>query len=160
MTKLKKKIARLTIQGISVLGILVGFFCFLSAISLIFSIQRNDFNDILSSPVFSAIMWVLASLLIYPSYLMLRGKSFAALKGFSALLSLICFVLAVRFVRFISTTLEIEKKSLAIEVIVSLTPLLFWVLVSGIIFKLLQRLKQAAYGPEIISETQISMDKQ
>jgi len=158
MAQQKKIIARLVLQGISILGILLGFFCFLRAISLIFSIQRDDLNDIFFSPIFSVIMLVLASFLIYPSYLMLRGKSFAVVKGFSALLALISFILATRFVLFFSTTLDIEKKGRLIEFIVLLAPLLILVLVYRISVKLLERLKQDAYGPEKISETQHSTD--
>ncbi len=157
----KKFIARLVLQGISVLGILLGFYLFLDSIYMIFSIQRDNLSDLCSSLIISVGMLVLAAFLIYSSYLMLRGKSFRVIKAFSALLALMSFSLVVQFGDFFINT-DIEKKSLTIESIVVLASILVsafvFVLIYTISVILLERLKEATYGPEKISETQNSTD--
>ena len=152
MAQQKKKIARLVLQGISILGILFGFTSLYLAFVFTFSIQRDNIFGSLIIPVYG---FVLAAFLIYPSYLMLRGKSFGVIKTIAVLLAIIPFGLIGKHIETF-TTLDSEKKTWSIF----LVSVFVFVLVYIISVKLLERLKQAGYGPEKISETQHSTDKQ
>ena len=165
MAQLKKNIARLILQGISILGIFFGFVCFLGGISfMIFSIQRDNLSELCFSLIFLAWMWVLGIYLLYPSYKMLRGRSFGVIKSIAALLALMSLNLIDPFVEFFTTTLVSGKKARFIEDIVGCSSFLFFVLVFVLVYKisvkLLERLREAAYGPKKISGTQHSTDKQ
>jgi uncharacterized membrane protein (UPF0136 family) len=160
MTQPKKIIARLVLQGISVLGILLGFSCFLSSIAMIFSFDRVN---LYSRIIFSGTGIVLGAFLMYPSYLMLRGKSFTVIKSITALLALSAFCLIDPFTEFISTSINREMP-IVTNTIVDCASFLLFVLVSVLVYKisikLLDRLIEAAYGPEILSDTQQSTNKQ
>ena len=161
MAQPKKNIARLVLQGISILGILLGLGCFCSSIAMIFSFDRKNLYGLL---MFSGIGLVLAAFLIYPSYKMLRGRSFEVLKSIAALLALTSFSFIEPFTDFIRTRLVGENASTVKEAMVDFSSFLLFVLVSVLVYKgsvkLLERLKKAAYGPKHISETQNSTDKQ
>ena len=163
MAKQKKNIARLVLQGISVLGILSGIGCFLCAIVLIFPFPREDLIDLFFMFVMSLWMLVLGAFLTYPSYQMLRGRSFLVIKSMAALLALDVFGLlmihAEDFNTFFFSNMPIEIKAFA-----ELVPFLLSTFVSVLIYKickkLLDRLVVAAYGPEAISETKPATEKQ
>jgi hypothetical protein len=162
MAKLKKDTAKLVLQGISVIGILIGFYLFVDNVYTIFSVQRDNAGVLSSLRLFEVGMLVLAAFLIYSSYLMLRGKSFKVIKSFSVLPAMMSFSLVARFGDLFTNT-DIEEKSSTIESIVTLASVLVSAFVFVIIYTisviLLERLKEAAYGPEKISETQNSSDK-
>ena len=164
MAQRKKIIARLVLQGISILGILLGFTFFYIAIGMIFLIQRDNLTELCLSLFISVCMFVLAAFLIYPSYLMLRGKSFGVIETIAVLLAWTLPAFVFLLVEAFTTTLDSEKKAWPTEPIVVLVCLLVYLLVLVLVYKisvkLFERLKEAAYGPEKTSETQNSTDKQ
>lgn len=163
MAQQKKNIARLVLQGISILGIIFGFCCFFSAIFIIFSILRGKLDIDFVWLIQLAVLLVLGAFLLYPSYLMLRGRSFEIIKSISVLLALPCFGLFWPFVEILTTSGS-GKMSRFIENIVVLASGLFFVVVVVLVYsicvKLLRRLVKAAYGTNNISGTQHSTDKQ
>ncbi len=164
MAKLKKDTARLVLEGISILGILFGLTFFYIAIAMIFPIQRDNLTDLFFSLIFSVGGFVLAAFLIYPSYLMLRGRSFRVIKSIAALLALTLSSPIIHLSIAFTKTSDSEKKTWPSEPIVVLLSFLVYVLVFVLVYKisvkLLERLKEAACGPEKTSETQNSTDKQ
>jgi hypothetical protein len=163
MAQQKKNIARLVLQGISVLGILFGFCCFLSSFAMISFIQTDDLFGLFLS-VF-AILWMLAlgALFMYPSYKMLRGTSFLVIKSMAALLALTFFGSLMPYAEDITTYFN-DGMSIEIKSPVELASFILVVFVSVLVYKvsvkLLEKLKEAAYGPNQISETKHSTDKQ
>lgn len=157
----KKNIAKLILQGISILGILSGLGCFCSVIAIILSIQRDTLT-IISSLIVSIVGFVLGAYLIYNSYLMLRGRAFGLLKSIPALLALMTFGLIMPFAEDLIGS-DSRETSTVIAVMIDFGYLalsvLVFILVYKICIKLLERLRMAAYGP-INSETQSSLDKQ
>lgn len=164
MAQLKKNIARLVLQGISILGILFGFISFLSGIAIIFSIQRDNLANICGSLIFSGALLVLGAYLIYPSYLMLRGRAFGVIKSIAAFLALIFSGFVNSLVEVYTNTLDSGTMSRFIEDIAGFASMLVFVLVFVLVYsisvKLLERLREAAYGHKNISGTQDSKDKQ
>jgi hypothetical protein len=161
MAQPKKKIAKLVLQGISVLGILFGFFCFFFAIDFIFSIQKDNLFDLCISLLLSAWMLVLGAFFMYPSYKMLRGRSFLVIKSMAALLALSAFSLVERLIEFINTLINRELSILeqtAVDSSSFLLAVVVFVLVYKICTKLLGKLRIAAYGLEEISEAQHSTE--
>jgi len=163
MAQPKKNIARLALQGISILGILLGFSFFLGAIAMIFSFQKDNLTELCFSLFILLWMLVLGAFLMYPSYKMLRGRSFEVIKSISAFLALTSFGFIVPFTENITNSVTREM-SIATKTIVDLASFLLLVLFSVLVYKismkLLERLRVAAYSPEEISETQNSTDKQ
>ena len=159
MAQLKKNIARLVIQGISILGILFGFSCFYFAILVIFSILRGDIAITYGWLFHLAILLVLGVFLMYPSYLMLRGRSFEVMKSISALLALFSYGLVLPLAKVLKTTTDNEKTARLIEDIAGIASLLSIVVFYLIYAKLLKRLLELAYGHKDISGHQHSTDK-
>ena len=145
----KKNVARLVLQAISILGILFGLCCFLSVFAMISVIQTDDLI-LLCITVFG-ILWMLAlgAFFVYPSYKMLRGKSFLVIKSMAALLALTFFSLLMEYVEDLTTYLNSEI-SIEIKTLVELAPFLLVAIVSVLIYKickkLIDRLVEAAYG--------------
>jgi hypothetical protein len=164
MAKQKKNIARLVLQGISVLGILFGCIFFFCGFVMIISIQRGNFANIFGSLIFSGALLALGAFLVYPSYLMLRGRSFNVLKSIAALVALIFSGLVYTLDEVYTNTLDRGKMSRFIEDIAGFASLIVFVLVFALVYKisikLLERLKEAAHSPEKIPDTQHSTDKQ
>jgi hypothetical protein len=162
MAQTKKKFARLVLLGISILGVLFGLFCFFFAIDFIFTFERENISYLFFSLIIGW-MLILGAFLLYPSYKMLRGRSFDVLKSIAALLALSAFSLIEPLIEFINTLINREM-SIGEQTIVDcgsfLLVLLIVVLVYKISIKLLERLQKAAYGPNQISETKHSTDKQ
>ena len=144
MAERKKTVARLILQGICVLDILIGF-CFLClAITMLFPIPRDNLFLLCTLLLGLGIMLAIGVILIRDSYLMLRGKAFGAVKDFSVLVALIFFSLIQPVDESIKDKSISEEKAMIIYVFA------FW-LVYLIGVKLLKRLVKVAYGPEKIS---------
>ncbi|MCP4609049.1 MAG: hypothetical protein GY845_10100 [Planctomycetes bacterium] len=159
MAQQKKNIARLVIQAISILGILLGFGFFSSSIAMIFSFDRENLYGWL---MFSGVGLVLAAFLIYPSYKMLRGRSSEVLKSIAALLALTSFSL-IPFAEDLTTSDSGDMSRFTKDIIIFGSLALSWlafILIYKVTVKLLNKLLEKAYGPKIIPETQISTDKQ
>lgn len=163
MAKQKKNIARLVLQGISILGILLGLTFFLFAIAMIFSLQKENLTELCFSLFIFVGMLVLGAVLIYPSYKMLRSRSFEAIKSISAFLALTFFSLPMPYAKDLTTYLNSEMPT-EIKAFADLAFFLLVAFVSLLVYKismkLLESLMKAAYGPEKIPETQESKDKQ
>lgn len=160
MDQLKKKnIARLVLQGISILGILFGFSCFGCAIFIIFSILRGKLAIDYVWLIQLAVMFVLGAFLLYPSYLMLRGRSFEVMKSISVLFALFLSGLVRQLVEVFTATSDSEKM-VRFEVILYIASLLSIVVFYLICIKLLKRLLQVGYGTKELSGIQHSTDKQ
>jgi len=154
----KKNIARLVLQGISILGIFFGFIWLGCPIAFISGIQRvnHAIDDAFyyALLILSGALSILGAYLIYTSYLMLRGREFGAIKLISAFLAMISFGMVQPLVS------ASGKIASFIKDIAGLASLLFPVLVYLICVKLLKRLLKVAYGTKEISGTQHSTDKQ
>ena len=163
MVQPKKIVARLALQVISVLGIIWGFMFFYFAINMIFSYPIDNLYGWL---MFSGGGLVFGAYLLYPSYLMLRGKSFGGLKSIAALLAFFSFILVCRLDTAFTSTLNSgtmassAKKREIVEFAFYIFSMIAFVLVYKISVKFLERLRIAAYGPLEISGTQNSTDKQ
>jgi hypothetical protein len=163
MAQSKKNIARLALQVISILGIIWGFMFFYFAINMIFS---YPIDNLYGWFMFSAGGLVFGAYLLYPSYLMLRGRSFGGLKSIAALLAFFSFILVCRLDTAFTDTLDSEtmassaKKKEIVEFVFYIFSMVAFVLVYKISVKFLERLRIEAYSPEEISETQDSTDKQ
>jgi hypothetical protein len=161
MAQLKKTIARLILHGICVLGILIGFSLVYLTITVFFPALRDNIAFPFFELLVLGFMLALCVFLIRDSYLMLRGKTFGAIKTVSVLIALMFFSsvvdpihrFAVKFMSGIQARTVVEFASFS-------TCLLLSVIVYLICIKLLKRLLKVAYGPEKISEIQNSMDKQ
>ncbi len=163
MAQQKKNIARLVLQGISIIGILCGFAFFSSAIVMIFWFPRDNLTQLCILLIMSVWMVILGAFMLYPSYKMLRGRSFGVIKSISALLALMSFSLIEPFNEVLTTSVTGEM-SIVTKSIVNFASFLLFVLFSVLVYKvsvkLLERLKEAAYGHKNISGTQNSTDKQ
>ncbi len=160
MAQLKKNIARLVLQGISILGILFGFSCFFVAIFIIFSILRGNLAIDYVGLIFLGALLVLGTYMIYTSYLMFRGRAFGAIKSISVLFALFLSVLVRQLGEVFTPTSVSGKTARLIEDIAGLASLLSIVVFYLICIKLLRRLLKAANVPKDISGTQHSTDKQ
>ena len=162
MDQLKKKnIARLVLQGISILGILFGLSFFCCATAIIYWIQEERSNlAILYSLIFSGVLLILSIYLIYASYLMFRGRAFGAIYSISVFLALIFSGLFDSLIEVFTTTLYSGKMARFIEDILRFASLLFFLLVYVICVMLLKKLLKLVYSPLEISGTQHSTDKQ
>jgi len=169
MVKLEKKnIARLVLQGISILGILFGLSLFCCATPIISWIQEERSNlaiqfDLL---IFSRVLLIPGVFLIFGIYLiftsclLFRQREYGAIKIISWFLALISFGLVLPLVKVLKTTTDNEKTARLIEDIFYVASLLFFMLVYLICVKLLKRLLKVSYRPKKISGTQNSIDKQ
>ena len=99
---------------------------------------------------------MLGAFLIYPSYLMLRGKSFEVIRSISVLLALFSSGLVLQL-GGVFTALSVSEKTIALlEDITGFAFLLSIVVFYLIYAKLFKILLKAAYGPEKNSEAQHS----
>jgi hypothetical protein len=144
----KKNIAKLVLQAISILGILLGVSCFLCGFAMLSSIQTDDL--ILLCITVLGILWMLAlgAFLVYPSYKMLRGKSFLVIKSMAALLALTFFGSLMEYVE--DSTKYFDDMPIEIRAFADLAPFLLVAIISVLIYKickkLIDRLVEAAYG--------------
>ena len=159
MAKLKKNIARLVLQGISILGIFFGFSWVGCAIISAFPIEGDSRAIDYVGLIFSGVLLVLGTHLIYTSYLMFRGKAFGAIHLISVFLALIPFSLVVSLIKVYEATSDSEK-IVKFEDILYIASLPFLVFVYLICVMLFRRLLKAANVPKNISGTQHSTDKQ
>jgi hypothetical protein len=162
MVKEKKNIARLVLQGISILGILFGlsFFCCASAIIPAIQKERSNLAIQCGMIIFSGVLLILSIYLIYASYLMFRGRAFGAIYSISVFLALIFSRLFDSLIEIFTTTSYSGKMSRFIEDILGFASLLFFLLVYLICVMLLKKLLKLAYSPQETSGTQHSTDKQ
>jgi len=163
MDQLKKKnIARLVLQGISILGILFGLSLFCCATPIISWIQEERSNLAIQCGmlIFSGVLLILSIYLIYASYLMFRGRAFGAIYSISVFLALIFSGLFDSLIEVFTTTSYSGKMARFIEDILRFASLFFFLLVYLICVMLLKKLLKLAYSPQEISGTQHSTDKQ
>jgi hypothetical protein len=112
------------------------------------SIQTDDL--ILLCITVLGILWMLAlgAFLVYPSYKMLRGKSFLVIKSMAALLALTFFGSLMEYAE--DLTIYFDDMPIEIKALVDLAPFLLVAIVSVLIYKickkLIDRLVEAAYG--------------
>lgn len=151
MARRKKKIARLALNGISALVILLGFCCFYYTIYFIISFQRDNLISIFISLIASGWMFALGTFFIYLSYKILQGRSFSVIKPMAALLAFFSFTLVCPITKAYTTLSLILGKAMIAEEIVGFTYFLLALAVAVLVYKisvkLLERLVQAAYGP-------------
>ena len=146
MAQLKKKTARLILQGISILGILLGFSLVLSAIGTVLGLERDSLTILCGSLVLSAAVLALGVYVIYTSYLMFRWRAFAAITWISVLLALFLFGVAgqwlwLRFSMATSVSVELPHYVRAIGALAVLIGLYLFV---SICIRLSQRLLEVA----------------
>jgi len=159
MAKLKENIARLVLKGISILGIFFGFGCFSFAIFIIFSLLKGNIAITYGWLFHLTVLLVLGAFLIYPSYLMLRERSFEVMKSISVLLALFSSGLVEPLGKGFEATSVSEKTARLIEDIAGIASLLSIVIFYLIYIKLLKRLLEVAYNSKKISGTQQSTDE-
>jgi len=152
MAYLKKKIARLALQVISVFGIIFGLSCFFTTFFVIFSISRGDIAFTYGWLFYLAVLLVLGAFLTYPSYLMLRGRSFEVMKSISILLALFSSILVEQLGEVFVATSVSEKTARLIEDIAGIASLLSIVVFYLIYDKLLKKLLELAYDRKKFQE--------
>jgi len=160
MAQLKKNIARLVLQGISILGLLLGISLFCFAIVFIFSIQRDNLVILCLWLIISGGALVLGIYMMYTSYLMFRWRAFGAMEWISVLLAISSFGWVHQLVEFLATTSGSGRMPRFVEDIAYVADLPLPVLVYLICIKLLKKLLEVADSPKKISATQPSTDKQ
>jgi len=146
---MKKNIARLVLQGIIILGILIGGMLVIAAIGILLEMQTEDIAVLSGSLVLSAVLLVTGVYAIYSSYQMLRLKAFAkAIKGIPASLAACVFLAAAPIMSWIDT---LASKELARYVRLSCILVSFLLFCLGISFftRLFKRLLEAANEPPV-----------
>ncbi|HUS71853.1 MAG TPA: hypothetical protein VMY06_02220 [Sedimentisphaerales bacterium] len=129
MDNLKKRnLARFVLQGIALLGILFGLFVFCISVAMFFESMEPDFVLLCGGLVISILVLAIGVYLIYISYLMLRGITYAAIKPLGTLLAFAFYfwsspltwslarMLEEKGLRFIGATVGIASLPLAIAV--------------------------------------------
>ncbi len=149
MAQAKKNIARWVLQGICVLGILLGASWVCVAINMLFVIHRDDPYDLWVTLALSGLILLIGAWLARDCYRMLRRRSFGGIKSISAIVAL----LSMGFVGRWLMDLRAEAENRLVHDLAGLAPLLFVVLVYFGCKKLLNRLRKTAYGPEESAET-------
>jgi hypothetical protein len=154
MAERKRIIAKWAVGGISVLGILFGFYLFSYVFFVIVPIPSDDLTLLVILLTVSGILLALGAYMIYTSYLMLRGKAFGAIESISVLAALIYFGSVEPFFeplgKVIAAALGNEKLASSIVNIIGLAALISMVLVYLICVKFLKKLLEVAYGPKRI----------
>jgi hypothetical protein len=87
----KRNLARFVLQGIALLGILFGLFVLYFFVAMFFESMRPDFVLLCGGIVTSILVLAIGVYVIYISYLMLRGVTYAAIKPLGTLLALAFF---------------------------------------------------------------------
>lgn len=125
---MNRNLARLILQGIALLGILLGLFVFCIFLAMFFESMRPDFVLLCGGIVISILVLAIGVYLIYISYLMLRGLSYAAIKPLGTLLAFAFYfwfspltwsyarMLGEKGMKFIGATVGIVSLPLAIAV--------------------------------------------
>ncbi len=161
MVQPKKKITRWVLQGISILGMLLGLSFVCCSIPMIFSLPRDDLALLCFVLLLSGTFLVLGSALLYTSYRMFRGTGFGAIKSLPAVLAFSVFGLVVKPVdSFAAPLVSGTEARTIVSLACGVVALLASVLVYSLGTKLLTRLADAAYSPQDTSATQPSPDKQ
>ena len=161
MGQLKKKIARLVLQGISILGMLFGFSLVYFPIEIVFSVPRDDLAPLCASLALLGTVLLVGLLLIYTSYLMFRRRSFGAIELIAIGLSISVFGSVVNPIyHFLATSVSGIGARTIVGLASYFAALSLSVLVYLICTRLLKRLVKVAYHPEEVSETRHSKDGQ
>ncbi len=161
MARLKRKIAKLALQGISILGMLFGFSLVCFGIGIVFPVPRDDLALLCASLGFLGILLVLGLPFIYTSYLMLRARAFGAIELIAAGLGILVFGSVVNPVyHFAAKSVNGIQARTLVGLASCFAALLLSVLVYLICNRLLKRLVKVAYHPEEVSETRHSKDGQ
>jgi hypothetical protein len=154
---MKKSIARLILQGISILGILAGGMLVIAGLGVLLEMQREDLAVLVSSLVASAAMLVMGVYLIYRSYLMWRlGASTVLVQAILRAIPVLwaaCVVFGVaKPVISFADTLACEGLSRHVKLSGALVSLVLFYLGVPVCTKLAKRLlKAAGIDPEEIS---------
>jgi divalent metal cation (Fe/Co/Zn/Cd) transporter len=148
MAKLKKNIARLILQGITIIGILCGGLLVIGAFDILLKIQREDLAVLFGSLIFSAVLLVIGVYLIYSSYRMLRLRAFTvATRGIPTTLAVcvffMVFIVAERVMSW-ADTLANEGLARYVRLSCALVSLLVVFLGVSVFTKLSKRLLEAA----------------
>lgn len=160
MAQLKKKIAKLALQGISILGMLFGFSLVYFSIAIVFYVPRGDLAHLCASLGLLAILLVLGLPFIYTSYLMFRGKAFGAIELIATVLAIFVFGSVVDPVYlFAAKSVSGIHARTVVGLASCLATLSLSVLVYLICTRLLKRLVKVAYHPEKVSETRHSKEE-
>jgi hypothetical protein len=161
MTQLKKNTAKRVLQGIAILGMLLGLPLVLCSIPMIFAMLKDDLAHLCFGLFFMGFGLVLGSALLYSSYRLFRGTGFGAIKSLPAVLAFSVIGLTGQPLDSFATPLVsgIQARTL-VSLACFLIALLAAVLVYSLGTKLLQRLADTAYGPPGIAGMQPSPDKQ
>lgn len=152
MAKQKKNIARLILQGISILGILCGGMLVFVALATASKVQRENLAVLCGSLVLSAVILVSGVHLIYMSYLMLRLRAFTLVTRevptlLAALLVASIYAAAEPVMSF-ADTLGSETLSRDVKLSYALVSLLLFCLGTPVFTKLSKRLVEAAHVRE------------
>ncbi len=154
MENLKKRnLARFVLQGIALLGILFGLFVFYISVAMFVESMRPDIILLCGGIVISILILAIGVYLIYISYLMLKGLSYAAIKPLGKLLAFAFYfwfspltwslarMLGEKGMKFLGATVGIVSLPLAIAVYYVFT-------------RILARLSKVASEPGINSKNE------
>lgn len=149
MAKAKKNIARWVLQGISVFGIFLGLMCAYMAIAIPVATYREGSASRWFAFAFSALSLVLGAWLARACYLMLRRRSFEAIRSIFALVAIVVFGSVVDpLYRFAAASISGVQARAAVGLVCYFAALALAVLVYWTCTMLLKRLVKAAYGSE------------
>jgi cytochrome bd-type quinol oxidase subunit 2 len=146
MAQPSKRIARLTLQGISILGMSFGFSCFVGAIDTVTWSGSEHLTILCGLLVLSGALLVLGVYLIYSSYLMLRGRAFGAIKPISVFLAFLVLGLGVRSAKSLGAASVSGNLPRYVDVVCVLAAVVGFYVVLVVCIKLLTRLSEVAYG--------------
>ena len=155
MARPKKNIARLVLQGISVLGILFGLAWFVGGVATLVWMPREDVASLCFGLVLSALFSVLGAWFARDCYLMLRGKLLPPVKSISVLLALAFWGGMDSLLGVLGTPFAGEERFVGgfIGFAAGLPAFLSAVIFYSLCTRLLNGLRHAAYGPAEPSDT-------
>jgi hypothetical protein len=149
MAQAKKIAARSVVQGINVLGVLLGFGCCLAGVGMLLSIPGERAVSRWLVAGFSVFMLVAGVWLLQDSYRRFRRRSFEGIKSVAKNLAFGVLGLVAYSLNRFGDTLDLWIHA---RTLVNLTPLFAAWLVYSICTKLTNRVLKAASGPEEPSE--------
>ncbi len=151
-TRLKTKIAKLILQGISIAGMFFGFSLVYFGIAIVPSVPRDDRVFLCLSLILVGMLLMLAIYLLYTFYLMFRGRAFRAIELLAAGLAVLVFGPVVNSVYHFAVT---RVSGIQARTVVGLASyfaaLSLSVLVYLLCSRLLKELVEVAYHPEEVS---------